>query len=66
LEEERSSCSLPLTAFYNITSGPNASAQKPKPLLDGGQRTVPWHQTGMREDYAETTDSGFGLLQHFV
>jgi hypothetical protein len=44
----------------------NAGAQKPKPLPDDGQHTPTWHQTVMREGYAETADSGFGLLQHFV
>jgi hypothetical protein len=44
----------------------NACAQKPKPLPDGGQQTVIKQQTVMREAYAETGDSGFGLLQRFV
>ena len=59
---------LSLLSCYHIavTKAANAGAQKPKPLPDGGQQAVIWQQTVMREEYAEMTDSGFGLLQHIV
>jgi hypothetical protein len=44
----------------------NACAQKPQPLPDGGQPSVMDHHTVMRDAYAKMTDSGCGLLQHFV
>jgi hypothetical protein len=37
----------------------NASRQKPKPLPDSGQQTLMKQQTVMRQEYAETGDSGF-------
>jgi hypothetical protein len=44
----------------------NASRQKPTPLPDDGQQTAMKQQTVMREAYAQTGDSGVGLLHAFV
>ncbi len=46
--------------------GANASRHMPKSRPDDGQQTVMWHQTVMREAYAETAARGVGLVQRFV
>jgi hypothetical protein len=45
---------------------PNASRQKPKPPITTGNKPQRKQQTVMREEYAGTGDSGFGLLHAFV